>query len=311
MMRSLISFNIWIVEQHALQGASYLQSKSCARGHVGFAVPVAIACLRASKSSVAPDIQIVRRARHPNHPSRQTSKSSAVPDRPPCQTSKSSAASDTQVIRRVWTSKSSTVSDIQAVYRARHPSLCRARHSNCLSCQTSKSSFTSDIQAKDDLNAIQAVLSHPDMSEESALCPIIPSIHKDDEEDISSGESVLTFPTKSPKFKVASSQFINFNATFSGSMPFMMMNAQTLEEQFAILAKAFELLTKTIEDRDAQIATLLSKLEGKEDAETINAHKGKKKEVSEGETSNANEGQNKEVPEGEDSNKKTEPKNAF
>ncbi|KAK2979514.1 hypothetical protein RJ640_008398 [Escallonia rubra] len=46
MMQSFISSSIWIAEQHALQGASYLQVKSCARGQVGLAVPVAIACFR-------------------------------------------------------------------------------------------------------------------------------------------------------------------------------------------------------------------------------------------------------------------------
>ncbi|KAK3007669.1 hypothetical protein RJ639_014311 [Escallonia herrerae] len=35
-----------IVEQHALPGASYLQGRTCARGPVGLAVPVATACLR-------------------------------------------------------------------------------------------------------------------------------------------------------------------------------------------------------------------------------------------------------------------------
>ncbi|KAK3019894.1 hypothetical protein RJ639_002943 [Escallonia herrerae] len=38
--------SIWIAEQHALQGVSYLRGRSCARGHVGLAVLVAIACLR-------------------------------------------------------------------------------------------------------------------------------------------------------------------------------------------------------------------------------------------------------------------------
>ncbi|KAK3019570.1 hypothetical protein RJ639_003637 [Escallonia herrerae] len=147
----------------------------------------------------------------------------------------------------------------------------------------------------DVVKAVQAVLLHPTMSEESALNPMVPSIHEDDEEDTLSGGSVPTSPTKSPEFKIASLNFVSSNSTFCGTMPVMVTHAQTLEEQVASLAKVFELLTRSIQDRDSQIAIILSKLEGKEDAET----------------SNANEDKNKKVPKGEDSNKKTKPENAF
>ncbi|KAK2981449.1 hypothetical protein RJ640_001963 [Escallonia rubra] len=46
MMQSFISSDMWIMEQNALPRASYLQGRSCARGHVELAVLVAIACLR-------------------------------------------------------------------------------------------------------------------------------------------------------------------------------------------------------------------------------------------------------------------------
>ncbi|KAK3027855.1 hypothetical protein RJ639_041489, partial [Escallonia herrerae] len=95
---------------------------------------------------------------------------------------------------------------------------------------------------KDDVNA--AMLSHLAMFEESASCAMVPSIHEDDEEDTSSGGSVSTSLVKSPKLKIASPESVT--------------NAHILEEQVASLAKAFELLTKTVQDRDAQIAHTLA-----------------------------------------------------
>ncbi|KAK3038609.1 hypothetical protein RJ639_027272 [Escallonia herrerae] len=107
---------------------------------------------------------------------------------------------------------------------------------------------------KDDVvNVVQAILSHPAMFEEFASWVMVLSIHKDDEEDTSSGRSMSTSPTKSQKFKIASLQSVSYNSTFSSTMHVMVTNAQALEEQVGSLAKTFELLTKTVQDHDAQL----------------------------------------------------------
>ncbi|KAH7848898.1 hypothetical protein Vadar_009870 [Vaccinium darrowii] len=58
------------------------------------------------------------------------------------------------------------------------------------------------------------------------------------------------------------------NSPYSMSMQVMTTGAATIEEQLATMARTIEKLTKTVEDKDLQIASLMNKLEAQKVGET-------------------------------------------
>ncbi|KAG5523773.1 hypothetical protein RHGRI_030684 [Rhododendron griersonianum] len=65
----------------------------------------------------------------------------------------------------------------------------------------------------------------------------------------------------SPSSQKRLESLIHLDASYSMAMQAMTTDAATVEEQLATMARAIEKLTKTVEDKDLEIASLMNKLE--------------------------------------------------